>query len=104
MTAVVNNGYIVNLSHTPSNKVKPVHAEAFLNELEKQYGKDKVKAAISWLTSEHTKNAFSGMGAFQDRLISAISSRGIISGDDQKYIADITFRASAGLFNTVGVK
>ncbi|MBS0604416.1 MAG: hypothetical protein JSS60_05180 [Verrucomicrobia bacterium] len=97
--SVLSKDYISNLPYTSSSQLKPVHSDSFFEALHAEYGEDKTKATVGWLFSQSDKT-FHGIKSFQDRFLEAIGTNGLISPDDQKYVADLVHRVSTGRLKT----
>jgi len=90
-----SNKYITDIQHTLNlNTVKTL---PFMKALEEVYGEESTKTAMRYIFSDHTKTKYeAGIKAFQERFTVAMSNDGSLSGDDQKYLADVTQRVALG--------
>jgi hypothetical protein len=98
--------FINSLAHTPSDQVKPMKVGKFFKALDKVYGQDTTNEMLKYISSnvyEGTKYK-AGMEAFQKRLKETTDVNGKLSGDDQKYLADITHRVAFGHLKTIAEK
>ncbi|HEY5235015.1 MAG TPA: hypothetical protein VIJ14_02455 [Rhabdochlamydiaceae bacterium] len=95
--------FIDSLAHTPSNQVKQKKISSFITALEHVYTTAKTKETIAYVFSDAYKGTKyeAGMKLFQARFIDTFAKDGLISGDDQKYLADLTQRVVNGQLKAI---
>ena len=86
--------YVEKVMSTQADKLKPVMGGKFIQALEKFHGKENTVKATKWLFNQNDAS-FKGVKEFKDRLINALAGETHLSGEDQKYIADVTHRVAS---------
>jgi len=106
LSSVRAKAFIDTLAHTPSNQVKPKTISNFIKALDLVYTAEKTKETIAYIFSDAYKGTKyeAGMKLFQQRFLETAGADGKLSGDDQKYLADLTQRVVNGQLKAVVAK
>lgn len=91
MAAVID---IQNILSTPEHRLSPVPGDRYIDALKNEYDEKVVFSTIQWVFAQ-SDNSFSGMKAFKERILDSFS--GMISVQDQKYLADIAHRKAINI-------
>lgn len=92
----LSSDYVVNLNYTPSSKVEPVNAHLFFSALRNTYDEKSVVETFKWFIESDQSSP--GIKDFNDRLDASLIGGELLSGDDQKYIADVVCHVFNGVF------
>ncbi len=101
--AVRAKTFIDNLAHTPSDQVKPRKISNFIKALDLVFTPETTKATMAYVFSDAYKGTKyeDGMKLFQQRILETAGNDGKLSGDDQKYLADLTERVASGQLKAI---
>ncbi|GEM_PF-3520491 len=96
-TKNIGSSYILNLPHTPSNKLSSVEGKEFFSALKVVFGRKHVVNTIKWFASHDESSE--GIRDFNGRIQASLTPGNRISVDDQKYLADVVHKVSIGVFD-----
>ena len=85
--------YINKVMCKQSSDLKPINGLKFVAALEEFHGQENTTKATRWLFNQDNKS-FKGVEEFKNRFTQAIVGDAKLSGEDQKYVADVAQRVA----------